>query len=90
MRQVSRKTPLILALSVAGLAFVPGARADDVYQNVQGFNLPGVQLPQGADEVRAADGTTCRSAVSGNGAYLDLGVIGNNIVLSALEHGSEA
>ena len=76
MRQVSRKTPLILALSVAGLAFVPGARADDVYQNVQGFNLPGVQLPQGADEVRAADGTTCRSAVSGNGAYLDLGVIG--------------
>ncbi|MCB1382298.1 MAG: hypothetical protein KDJ73_05090 [Notoacmeibacter sp.] len=47
-----------------------------MYQNVQGFNLPGVQLPQGADEVRAADGTTCRSAVSGNGAYLDLGVIG--------------
>ncbi|MBA90340.1 MAG: hypothetical protein CMJ43_06625 [Phyllobacteriaceae bacterium] len=35
-----------------------------------------MQLPQGADEVRAADGTTCRSAVSGNGAYLDVGVIG--------------
>ena len=76
MRQISRKAPLILALSALGLAHVPVATADDVYQNVHGFNLPGVQLPQGADEVRAADGTTCRSAVSGNGAYLDLGVIG--------------
>lgn len=76
MRKISRKAPLILALSALGLAFVPAAFADDVYQNVHGFNLPGVQLPQGADEVRAADGTTCRSAVSGNGAYLDLGVIG--------------
>ena len=37
--------------------------------------LPGVTLPQGQDEVRAADGTTCRSAVSGSGAYLDVGVI---------------
>ena len=36
-------------------------------------------LPQGQDEVHASDGTTCRSAVSGTGAYLDLGVIrGNN------------
>jgi hypothetical protein len=42
-----------------------------------GFNLPGVQLPQGHDEVRAADGTTCRSAVSGTGAYMDVGFIGN-------------
>jgi hypothetical protein len=56
-----------------------GAQADDSYisQNISGFNLPGVQLPQGHDEVRAADGTTCRSAVSGSGAYLDVGVIGN-------------
>ncbi|WP_292075168.1 hypothetical protein [Mesorhizobium sp.] len=36
-------------------------------------------MPQGQDEVHASDGTTCRSAVSGSGAYLDLGVIrGNN------------
>lgn len=40
------------------------------------FNLPGVSLPQGTDEVRAADGTSCRSAVGGNGAYLDMGAIG--------------
>lgn len=41
------------------------------------FNLPGVSLPQGTDEVRAADGTSCRSAVGGNGAYLDMGAIGS-------------
>lgn len=54
-------------------------RAEDTFinQNISGFNLPGVQLPQGHDEVRAADGTTCRSAVSGNGAYVDVGLIGN-------------
>jgi hypothetical protein len=40
------------------------------------FQLPGVSLPQGTDEVRAADGTSCRSAVGGTGAYLDMGVIG--------------
>lgn len=45
--------------------------------NLSGFSLPGVQLPQGSDEVRAADGTSCRSAVSGNGTYVDIGVMGN-------------
>ncbi|MEM9278775.1 MAG: hypothetical protein AAGA76_09385, partial [Pseudomonadota bacterium] len=48
-----------------------------INQNISGFNLPGVQLPQGSDEVRAADGTTCRSAVAGSGSYLDVGLIGN-------------
>nr|WP_078707905.1 hypothetical protein [Consotaella salsifontis] len=54
------------------------ARAEDVYylnQSQSGFNLPGVSLPQGQDEVHAADGTTCRSAVGGSGAYLDIGAI---------------
>ncbi len=46
-------------------------------QNNNSFSLPGVTLPQGHDEVRAADGTTCRSAISGDGAYLDVGIIGN-------------
>ena len=54
------------------------AGAQTISQNISGFNLPGVQLPQGHDEVRAADGTTCRSAVSGSGAYLDVGVIGDD------------
>jgi hypothetical protein len=71
---------LTLALAVASASAAP-ALAEDVYnlnQNESGFNLPGVTLPQGQDEVHAADGTTCRSAVSGSGAYLDLGVIRGN------------
>lgn len=73
------------AIAVAGIAlvtsFVAGgtaqAQSTIINQNLSGFSLPGVQLPQGHDEVRAADGTTCRSAVSGSGAYLDVGIIGS-------------
>ena len=57
--------------------FGASAQTSIVNQNISGFNLPGVSLSQGSDEVRAADGTTCRSAVGGSGAYLDVGVIGN-------------
>jgi hypothetical protein len=53
------------------------ASAQEINNSVNnGFSLPGVSLPQGTDEVRAADGTSCRSAVGGSGAYLDMGVIG--------------
>jgi hypothetical protein len=53
------------------------ASAQEINNSVNnGFSLPGVSLPQGTDEVRAADGTSCRSAVGGTGAYLDMGVIG--------------
>jgi hypothetical protein len=74
-----RKIPWAAAIVGAGLLAAP-ALAEDVYlnQNQPGFTLPGVTLPQGQDEVRAADGTTCRSAVSGSGAYLDVGVIRGN------------
>jgi len=64
----------VAALSMGGEA---NAQSTTINQNISGFNLPGVQLPQGSDEVRAADGTTCRSAVSGSGSYLDVGLIGN-------------
>ncbi len=70
----------VAAIGLAGimLALATGtASAQTITQNLSGFNLPGVQLPTGHDEVRAADGTTCRSAVSGSGAYLDVGIIGN-------------
>ena len=74
--------PQVLTVALAAVsACVSPALAEDVYnlnQNESGFNLPGVTLPQGQDEVHAADGTTCRSAVSGSGAYLDLGVIRGN------------
>ena len=63
------------ALAVALLGFLTPSQAQDATQNA-GFSLPGVTLPSGTDEVRAADGTSCRSAVGGNGAYLDVGVIG--------------
>ena len=73
---------LTLALAAAVTSTVPTQAQDQIYnlnQNENGFNLPGVTLPQGQDEVHASDGTTCRSAVSGSGAYMDLGVIrGNN------------
>ncbi|MEL6920551.1 MAG: hypothetical protein AAFO77_05930 [Pseudomonadota bacterium] len=73
MRQVHRHSRKLISSALA-LAFVgtPPAYADS-----SGFSLPGVTLPSGHDEVRAADGTTCRSAVSGSGAYLDIGIIGN-------------
>ena len=44
----------------------------------ESFTLPGVSLSQGTDEVRAADGTSCRSSVGGSGAYVDMGLIGKN------------
>ncbi|MEI9419945.1 hypothetical protein O7A70_01935 [Mesorhizobium sp. Cs1299R1N1] len=74
--------PQVLTVAFAAMwAGISPALAEDVYnlnQNESGFNLPGVTLPQGQDEVHASDGTTCRSAVSGTGAYFDLGVIRGN------------
>ena len=81
MRKVLRSSQVLtLALAAAWTSTAP-AQAVDVYnlnQNETGFNLPGVTLPQGQDEVHASDGTTCRSAVSGSGAFVDLGVIRGN------------
>ena len=81
MRKVFRTSQVLtLSLLTALLVARPGF-AEDVYnlnQNQTGFTLPGVTLPQGQDEVHASDGTTCRSAVSGSGAYFDLGVIRGN------------
>ncbi len=41
-----------------------------------GLQLPQVPQPNGQDEIRAADGTTCRSSMASNNAYLDVGGIG--------------
>lgn len=80
MRKIHRSASLIF-LAVAQTAFLPSAawaqETNINNQNTNAFQLPGVSLPSGHDEVRAADGTTCRSAVSGSGAYVDVGVIGN-------------
>lgn len=50
-----------------------------INQNQSGMTLPGVVMPNGFDEVRAADGTTCRSSMAGSGAYLDSGLIGGGL-----------
>jgi hypothetical protein len=77
-----RKIPGSKGAIAAGLLVAFGclisqtASADDTTSVNNGFALPGVSLLQGTDEVRAADGTSCRSAVGGSGAYLDMGVIG--------------
>lgn len=42
-----------------------------------GLNLPQVPVPTGQDEIRAADGTACRSNSASNNAYLDMGAIGS-------------
>ena len=82
MRKVFRASQVLTLSLLPALAVVSQGLAEDILnlnQNQTGFSLPGVSLPQGQDEVHASDGTTCRSAVSGSGAYLDLGVIrGNN------------
>jgi len=82
MRKVLRASQVLTLSLLPVLAVVSRGLAEDILnlnQNQTGFSLPGVSLPQGQDEVHASDGTTCRSAVSGSGAYLDLGVIrGNN------------
>ncbi|MGX5801891.1 hypothetical protein ACWGS9_11655 [Bradyrhizobium sp. Arg314] len=82
MRKVFRASQVLTLSLLPALAFVSQGLAEDILnlnQNQTGFSLPGVSLPQGQDEVHASDGTTCRSAVSGSGAYLDLGIIrGNN------------
>jgi hypothetical protein len=80
MRTFSRTARRILAVS-AMCTVVGGApvRADGSnYQNNSqfGMNLPYAALPNGQDEIRTADGTSCRSAVGGDGSYLDSGVIG--------------
>lgn len=81
MRKISRAATILILVPVLGALDSPRAIAEDVYylnQSQTGFTLPGVTLPQGQDEVRAADGTTCRSAVSGSGAYVDIGVVRGN------------
>jgi hypothetical protein len=61
-------------LIATGCLYITSAHAEDTAS--AGFTLPGVTLSQGTDEVRAADGTSCRSAVGGAGAYVDMGMIG--------------
>ncbi len=80
MWEISGDTRRILISAIAGLAFfnAPAFAVDTtVYQNNSqtGITLPNVALQSGSDEIRAGDGTSCRSTVGGDGAYIDSGVI---------------
>ncbi len=76
MRKVSREA--LWCFLVASCVCASVAKAGDFFTRSEnyGVTLPQTVLPNGADEVRTADGTSCRSAVGGDGAYADFGVIG--------------
>lgn len=79
----------ILGLSLAVIAAPAAAQDRYVFnQNQTGLALPGVNLPQGYDEVRTSDGTSCRSSNTGDGAYADVGVIGGNGEQGKLDAGA--
>lgn len=86
MWKIHRRTPQLIVASVVMLTTIGSVLAEDSTNN--SFQLPGVSLPSGSDEVRAADGTSCRSAVGNGGAYLDIGVIGNPSALTGSNTGS--
>ena len=82
MRKISRHPHRLIKLAVVVIAAWPlralAADTNFFQSNTQyGVALPNAALPSGSDEVRAADGTSCRSAVGGDGAYVDTGVIGS-------------
>ena len=67
-----------IILAVACVSTQALADSNYIQNNQQfGVNLPQVSLPNGSDEIRTTDGATCRSAVGGDGAYMDVGVIGS-------------
>lgn len=79
MRTIHRHTTLSALVALLALATPDDAQAQYVNSDNRsyGMYLPAPVMPNGHDEVRAADGTTCRSAVAGNGPVLDFGGIGN-------------
>lgn len=88
MRKIHRRAQVILASCMMLSSFGPALA--QTTSSTPSFSLPGVTLPSGTDEVRAADGTSCRSAIGHAGAYLDVGVIGNPSALTGSSSDSEA
>lgn len=77
MRKVSG--PALHAALIASCLCAAAARGDGYASRDShfGMNLPQTVLPNGADEIRTSDGTSCRSAVGGDGTYADFGVMGS-------------
>lgn len=79
MRKIPRAQLYALTIMLfGGIAINPAIADSNYYSNSQvGLNLPPIAVPYGQDEVRAMDGTYCRSSVANKGAYMDMGVVGN-------------
>ena len=74
---------MVAAALVGGAASAQTVVADDrsyVYTN-SGVTLPAPVQSYGQDEVQAAGGVACRSAVGGGGAYIDMGMVNSADVL---------
>ena len=98
MRKIFRSSIAVTSLLLCGVVAVssqaqaqyyPGGNQSYTNQTYSyGLNLPQVPLPTGSDEVRAADGTTCKSNTASNGTYLDAGAIGSQDVGGSFNQGS--
>ena len=87
MRKIPGKARVLTAIC-ALFASVPAVAGDYIISQKQtGFTLPGVTLPSGQDEIRASDGTSCRSSIANSGAYLDTGIIVNEAEYDAAAYG---
>ncbi|MBO6815581.1 MAG: hypothetical protein JJ891_12020 [Rhizobiaceae bacterium] len=72
LRNKAQLTITFCAISLAAESALAQQATVNNNQNF-GFNLPTPVMPHGFDEVRASDGTTCRSSVASSGPYLDVG-----------------
>lgn len=94
MWEVHRKATWLIALFGMLTCYCAGTEAqtqNSFFSNQSvsnGYLLPHVPVPNSFDEVRAADGTSCRTSMAGNGSYLDIGSIGNKGVNSDFDSGS--
>jgi hypothetical protein len=78
MRKIFRPTAWFVSLALVCVSTQALADSNYIQNNQQfGVNLPQAALPSGSDEIRTTDGASCRSAVGGDGAYMDVGVIGS-------------
>ena len=70
---------LLTVIALIGWVGPAGADGQGYYNNNSQFGmaLPYDSMPNGQDEIHTADGTSCRSAVGGDGTYMDTGVIGS-------------
>lgn len=82
MRKIPGTTCGVTAACVGLMSLTTMAMAEpSTFYNAttqQGIYLPSMPAQNGFDEVRGADGTSCRSSMGNNGAFFDAGAIAND------------